>query len=80
MLLKEVLKELSTTQVKELMTKNFGEENSRYHTLDEIPFQKLIDKLSKSPCPICNKFFVPNIEGGKLIDYVWVCLDCYWGS
>jgi hypothetical protein len=80
MILREVLTELSTAKVKELMIENFGKENARYHTLDEIPFFKLIAKLDKNICPICSKEFVPNIEGGKEIDNVWTCLSCYWRS
>lgn len=80
MLYIEVLKELSTQQVSNLLVENFGKENSRYHTLDEIPFYKLIAKLGKVQCPCCEKEFVPNIEGGKQVDGVWFCLDCYWNN
>lgn len=76
----DVLKELTTKQVKELIVENFGEENSRYHTLDEIPLYKLIAKLNKSKCPNCGKEFVPNIEGGKEVDGIWIDLNCYWSS
>jgi hypothetical protein len=80
MKLSDVLAELSTAQVRDLMVENFGEENSRYHTLDEIPFYKLIAKIPKSKCSCCGKEFIPNIEGGKKIIDVWVCLDCFWSN
>ena len=76
----EVLKELSHQQTKELLVESFGEENSRYHTLDEIPLYKLINKLQKPRCPNCEKEFVPNIEGGKEINSAWFCLDCIWNQ
>lgn len=86
----EVLKELSTIQVKELMIENFGVENSRYHTLDEIPFYKLLNKVTKTECSLCGKLFILDIEGGKELPIIcpldnnkemierWFCLNCYW--
>jgi hypothetical protein len=44
--LKEVYHKLSHQQIKELLAENFGEINSRYHTLDEIPFYKLLKKVN----------------------------------
>lgn len=42
----EVYNKLTHRQVIELMTENFGEENRRYHTLDEIPYYKLLKKVN----------------------------------
>ena len=42
---REVLSMLSHQQTQELLKENFGEINARYHTLDEIPFYKLTQKL-----------------------------------
>lgn len=76
----EVLKELQHEQVKELMVESFGTENSRYHTLDEIPLYKLEVKLKKDKCVCCGKEFVFNIEGGKELNDALFCLDCYWNN
>lgn len=47
---RQVLHQLSHQQIQELLKENFGEENSRYHTLDELPLYKLEAKLnSKNP-------------------------------
>jgi hypothetical protein len=43
----EVLDRLTTAQTQELLKETFGEKNARYHTLDEIPLNKLIAKLSE---------------------------------
>lgn len=42
----EVYNKLTQKQIIELMTENFGERNAKYHTLDEIPFYKLTNKLA----------------------------------
>jgi hypothetical protein len=43
---REILEKLSHIQIQELLIENFGETHARYHTLDEIPFYKLIKKAS----------------------------------
>lgn len=75
---RQVLAELTHKQIKELMVENFGAENSRYHTLDELRLQKLLAKIEMAKCPKCRKDFNPNIHGGKEVNGVWFCLDCYW--
>ena len=80
MIYREVLQELSYQQIRELLKENFGEENARYHTLDEIPLERLITKIPKSICPSCGKEFIPNIEGGKELEGKWFCLDCFWND
>jgi hypothetical protein len=42
----EVYNKLTHQQIIELMTESFGEKNRKYHTLDEIPLYKLINKVS----------------------------------
>ncbi len=43
----EVYRKLDHQQIHELLVENFGETNSKYHTLDEIPLYKLIKKTEK---------------------------------
>jgi predicted RNA-binding Zn-ribbon protein involved in translation (DUF1610 family) len=74
----DIYKELTHKQTQELLKENFGTENSRYHTLDEIPLCRLLEKVKKNKCPICGKEYVLNIHGGGVLEDVWVCLDCYW--
>ena len=42
----EVYDKLSSQQIKELLVETFGEKNAKYYTLDEVPFYKLMNKLS----------------------------------
>jgi hypothetical protein len=42
----EVYNKLTHLQIIELMTETFGEKDSKYHTLDEIPFYKLLKKVN----------------------------------
>ena len=41
---KEVYPKFSHQQIKELLIDSFGEKEAKFHTLDEIPFCKLINK------------------------------------
>jgi hypothetical protein len=42
----EVYNKLTRIQIIELMTETFGEKDYKYHTLDEIPFYKLLKKVN----------------------------------
>jgi hypothetical protein len=54
--LTEVFKFMSYSQIKKLMINTFGEKHYKYHTVDEIPFFKLLEnsnvvKEEKRPQP-----------------------------
>ena len=57
-LLHKVLANLTSQQCKALLVKTFGEKNAKYHTLDEIPLNRLIAEIR----PNCNKEFTPTKE------------------
>jgi hypothetical protein len=80
MIFAQVIAELTHKQIKEIMLESFGPRNAIYHTLDEVPFQKLINKIPKTICPICGKEFIPNIEGFKEINNKIIDLNCYWNN
>jgi hypothetical protein len=42
----EVLKCITHQKCKEALIENFGSVNAKYHTLDEIPLYKLIEKVT----------------------------------
>jgi hypothetical protein len=82
----DVLRCLSQKQIQEILFETF-KEHVRYHTLDEIQLQKLLDKIPKDICPSCGKTFIHQIDGGKRIDTknadqtitsVWMCTPCHW--
>jgi hypothetical protein len=76
----EVLKCLTHNQLQELLTETFGA-NAKYCTVDEIPLYKLLAKIPKEKCPICDVEFIQQTQGGhKDNEGHWVCLNCYWNT